>query len=345
MLCVKQLVESGCLTTVPSKYVSRRSLEYSEGRFADQEVVIPIIDFSLLTCGNAEQRSKVIEDLGNTCREWGFFMVINHGVPQKVMDDMIRGSQGFFDLIDEEKHEYAGRALFEPIRWGTSFNATADKAFFWRDFLKVHVHPHFNAPKSPTGFSEIIEEYCKGAREVADQLLRGISKSLGLEETYIENIMDMKSGAHQLLVINMYPPCPQPDVAMGLPPHSDHGLLTLLTQNELSGLQVIHNGNWVSVNPLPNSFFVITGDHMEILTNGKYKSVVHRALVNDKATRISVGTAHGPPLETVVRPAPKLVDYKAQQPPAYRGIKYKEFLELQQCNQLNGKSCLNRLRI
>ncbi|KAF3445958.1 hypothetical protein FNV43_RR11135 [Rhamnella rubrinervis] len=242
MLCVKQLVESGCLTTVPSKYVSRRSLEYSEGRFADQEVVIPIIDFSLLTCGNAEQRSKVIEDLGNTCREWGFFMVRTTYKGARV-----------FDLIDEEKHEYAGRALFEPIR--------------------------------------ILQRSTRSGGSIAERNI----KSLGLEETYIENIMDMKSGAHQLLVINMYPPCPQPDVAMGLPPHSDHGLLTLLTQNELSGLQVIHNGNWVSVNPFP-TLFVITGDHMEILTNGKYKSVVHRALVNDKATRISVGTAHGPRL-------------------------------------------------
>lgn len=76
-----------------------------------------------------------------------------------------------------------------------------------------------------------------------------------------------------------------------------------------------------------------------------YKSVVHRAVVNGKATRISIGTAHGPPLETVVSPAPDLVDYKAHQPHAYRGIKYREFMELQQSNQLNGKSCLSRLQI
>lgn len=68
------------------------------------------------------------------------------------MEDMIRASQGFFDLRDEEQQEYAGNAPFDPIRWGTSFNATVDRAFFWRDYLKVHVHPHFNAPKKPTGF-------------------------------------------------------------------------------------------------------------------------------------------------------------------------------------------------
>lgn len=84
----------------------------------------------------------------------GFFQIINHNVPEKLMKDMISGSQSFFDLREEEKQEYAGKALFDPIRWGTSFNATADETFFWRDYLKIHVHPHFNvnALTKPAGF-------------------------------------------------------------------------------------------------------------------------------------------------------------------------------------------------
>ncbi|KAL5558581.1 hypothetical protein UlMin_034792 [Ulmus minor] len=257
---------------------------------------------------------------------------------------MIRKSEGFFDLTEDERRNYAGKALFDPIRWGTSFNVRLDKTLFWRDYLKLHVHPHFNAPKNPEGFSETLQEYCKQTRGVAGELLKGISKSLRLDENYIKKKMEMEKRSHQLAVINLYPPCPQPDVAIGLPPHTDHGLLTLLMQNELGGLQVFHNNKWISVNPLPYSFLVNTGDHMEILTNGKYKSVVHRALVNNKATRISIGTAHGPPLNAVVSPAPELLDYESQTP-AYRGITYKEYLELQQSNQLNGKSCLDHIRI
>jgi isopenicillin N synthase-like dioxygenase len=94
--------------------------------------------------------------------------------------------------------------------------------------------------------------------------MRGISESLGLEESYIQKRFDFEL-ASQLLVVNLYPPCPEPDVAIGLPPHTDHGLLTLLMQNELSGLQVMHNGKWVPVNdPPPNSFLVNIGDHMEV---------------------------------------------------------------------------------
>lgn len=98
---------------------------------------------------------------------------------------------------------------------------------------------------------------CKRTREVANELLKGISKSLGLEENYITKRMEVGS---QMVVANLYPPCPQPQIAIGLPPHSDYGLITLLIQNQL-----MHNGYWVPVNPLPDSIIVNIGDHMEVI--------------------------------------------------------------------------------
>ncbi|XVF39587.1 hypothetical protein PTKIN_Ptkin01aG0045800 [Pterospermum kingtungense] len=339
MSSVKDLVELGCLTSVPSDYIYKNSTEFDDVVVTEPET-IPIIDFSVLTSGNPDQRSKVIAELGNACLEWGFFMVINHGVTETVREEMMRETEGFFGLTWEEKRQYTGRKLFDPIRCGTSFNTKVDEGLLWRDSLKIHVHPYFNSPNKPSGFSKILQEYSKKTREMASELLKAISESVGLGENYI----DEKFGdSHQLLVANMYPPCPQPELSMGLPPHSDHGLLTILMQNELSGLQIMHNMKWVPIYPLPNSFLVNIGDHMEILTNGKYKSVVHRAVVNNKATRISIGTAHGPPLDTIVSPAPELVEDRIGQ--AYHGIKYRDYIELQQSKCLSGKSCLDRLRI
>ncbi|GAY41546.1 hypothetical protein CUMW_060320 [Citrus unshiu] len=312
MFCVKGLSESGRLTSVPSKYFFEKDL--NDDCINSEAETIPIIDFSMLTSGSPEQRYKTIQAIGNACLKWGFFEVINHGVPNTLRDEMIRASESFFDLSDEQKREYAGKKLFDPIRWGTSFNVNVDKTLFWRDYLKIHVHPQFNAPQNPLGFSETIQEYCKRVRELANELLKGIMESLGLEESYIQKAMDLETDSHQLLVVNLYPPCPQPEVVMGLPPHSDHGLLTILMQN----------------------------DH--ILSNGKYKSVLHRAVVNGKATRISVATAHGPPLDTVVGPAQDLLDNE-NRPPLYRGIKYREYLQLQQSNQLKGKSCLDHVKV
>ncbi|XP_059454766.1 2-oxoglutarate-dependent dioxygenase 19-like [Corylus avellana] len=341
MFSIKSQVESGCLTSVPPKYVFDKS---SSNCISSEAETIPTIDVSLLTFGTPDQRSKVIQDIGNACRDWGFFMIINHGVPETLRDEMLKGCQSFFNLTEEEKKEFSGKQLFDPISYGTSFNTNIDTSFFWRDYLKVWVHPNLRAPHKPAGFSETVREYSKRTREVASELVRGISESLGLEERYIEKTYDLEVGS-QLLVVNLYPPCPEPEVAIGLPPHTDHGILTLLMQNELSGLQVMHNGKWVPVNdPPPNSFLVNMGDHMEILTNGKYKSVVHRAVVNNKETRISLGTAYGPPLDTVVSPAPELVDCESYGS-AYRGIKYRDYLVLQKANHLDSKSCLDRVRI
>ncbi|KAG6711029.1 hypothetical protein I3842_05G033100 [Carya illinoinensis] len=112
----------------------------------------------------------------------------------------------------------------------------------------------------------------------------------------------------QLFISNFFPPCPQPELAMGLPPHSDPTLLTLLINNGISGLQLQRQGKWVNVNSIPNAFMVIFGDQMEIMSNGKYECAVHRATVNEKATRMSIAMLFGPALETVVGPAPELVD-------------------------------------
>lgn len=83
---------------------------------------------------------------------------------------------------------------------------------------------------------------------------------------------------------------------------------------------------------------------LQIFSNGKYKSVEHRAIVNNMATRISLVVANGPSLDTVVRPAYELVD-EERCPASFVPMKYKEYLEMQQGNQIVGKTCLDRVRV
>ena len=83
---------------------------------------------------------------------------------------------------------------------------------------------------------------------------------------------------------------------------------------------------------------------IKILSNGKYTSVMHRAAVNSKATRISIAMQHGPALDAVVSPASELVDNDGN-PPVFRAIKYEKYVELNQSNKLDGKSCLEGIRI
>ncbi|KAF7113878.1 hypothetical protein RHSIM_RhsimUnG0105900 [Rhododendron simsii] len=339
-ISVKTLVESPGLTSIPTNYSYSTNPNESAGSNPNEDT-FPVIDFSLLTSDDPHKRSKTIQDLDRACQDWGFFMVVNHGVSESLMKEVLEGCQEFFNLPVEEKMEYAGRDIWQPIRFGTGVDVKVEKFFFWRDFLKVIVHPQFHFPNKPKGFGEVAREYCKRTREVTTELLRGISKGLGLEECYIEKKTDFDAG-FQLFAVNLYPPCPQPELAIGIPAHTDHSLLTLLIENEIGGLQIQHNEEWFNVNPIPNSFLVNTGDHLEILSNGRYKSVSHRAVVNNTATRISIAVPHGPSLETAVGPAPELVDDESGRPAIYMPMKFKDYLE----RLLEGRPCnLDHVRV
>lgn len=100
-------------------------------------------------------------------------------------------------------------------------------------------------------------------REIREQLLIGIWESLGLDGHDMNKALNIENGL-LILAANLYPPCPQPELAIGLPPHSDHGLLTILIQNGIGGLQLECKGKWVNVNAIPNSFLVNICDNLEV---------------------------------------------------------------------------------
>ncbi|KAI4296412.1 hypothetical protein L6164_036372 [Bauhinia variegata] len=337
---VKALSEHG-LTSIPSSFVSNNNLE-------DLPVIdppqgtLPIIDFSLLTSRNPQERSKTIQDLGKACEEWNFFMLINHGIPESLMNVMMEGITEFFNLPDEEKKEFLKENLYDPIRWGSSFNSVREEVHCWRDFLKVFVHPEFHFPDKPAGLRDAAFEYIKHIREITRELLRGVSESLDLEPNYISNAVNLESSL-QVFVANLYPPCPQPELAMGLFPHTDYSLMTLILENGISGLDILQDGKWIKVKAPPNALMVITANQLEIVTNGKYKSSVHRAALYSKAKRISLTTGNGPSLDTVVRPAPELVD--ESHPPGYKTITYREFFEIHQRKGFDKQSALDYIRI
>lgn len=99
---------------------------------------------------------------------------------------------------------------------------------------------------------ETLLECSTRQREVMEELLKGVSKSLQVEESYLHDIADRDNGM-DFLAVNIYPPCPQPELAVGLAPHTDFGLLIIVTANGVGGLQVQRNGKWFNVNAPPTT--------------------------------------------------------------------------------------------
>lgn len=99
--------------------------------------------------------------------------------------------------------------------------------------------------------------------------MEAILESLGLWSaemniTEENDILEEFEDGSQIIVTNCYPPCPEPELTLGMPPHSDYGFLTLLLQDEVKGLQIQFEEKWLTVEPIPNAFVVNIGDHLEV---------------------------------------------------------------------------------
>lgn len=113
-------------------------------------------------------------------------------------------------------------------------------------------------------FRELIAEYSKQVVELGGRLMKVLSRNLGLPEDRLQRAFG-GDDVGACLRVNFYPMCPQPDLTLGLSPHSDPGGLTLLLPDEnVAGLQVRRGRSWVTVNPIPDAFIVNIGDQMEV---------------------------------------------------------------------------------
>ncbi|CAN6444615.1 unnamed protein product [Victoria cruziana] len=174
---------------------------------------------------------------------------------------------------------------------------------------------------------------------LAQRLLRLMSESLGLPSLYIEESV---GEAYQNITISYYPPCPQPDLALGLQAHSDMGAVTLLIQDDVGGLQALKGEDWVTVQPISDAIVVILGDQTEVMTNGIYKSAVHRAIVNSRQARLSVATFYDPSKQKRISAAPMLVS--ESNPLQYRDVLYGDYVSAWYGKGPDGKRNIDAFR-
>nr|GEV87929.1 protein DMR6-like oxygenase 2-like [Tanacetum cinerariifolium] len=316
---VKHLCDNG-LTQVPNMYILPEP-ERPQSLVVEGCIDLPVIDFAQL---QGADKPQVLASLSKACQEFGFFQLVNHGIGNEAIGKMIDVSKRFFELPFEERQRYMSSDLYAPVRYGTSFNQNNDGIFCWRDFLKLSCHPMQDFaslwPSSPVNLRETLGEYSTKTRHLYKMVMEAILESLG-----VTNEKAISEEGNQLMMVNWYPACPQPQLTLGLPPHSDYGLLTLLLQDQVEGLQIQHNGKWVTVKPIPNSFVVNIGDQFEIFSNGRFKSVVHRVAVNSTRSRLSVASLHSLQTNRNVTPSPKLID--ESNPRRYQDTSYADFLD------------------
>ncbi|GAB4833540.1 hypothetical protein Ancab_031783 [Ancistrocladus abbreviatus] len=346
---VKHLCERG-IKKLPKRYilpVSDRPTEV-ESRSVETNVKLPIIDFAELQGPN---RSRVLKSLSYAFEKYGFFQLVNHGLPADLLTNMTGVCKRLFELPFEERAKYMSPDMRALVRYGTSVSQDKDEIFCWRDFIKLMCDPWPDVlqqwPTTPADFREISVPYSRETRSLFMKLMVAVLESLGLwgteNETEEDDVVKGFREGSQLLVSNCFPPCPEPDLTIGLVPHSDYGFLTILLQDEVRGLQIQFEKKWMTVEPMPNAFVVNAGDHLEIFSNGRYKSVLHRVVANSQRMRISVATLHSLPFSFMIQPSPKLIN--KDNPPRYRSTDFATFIKFASSGALKKKNFLEMMKL
>ncbi|XP_058209247.1 protein SRG1 [Rhododendron vialii] len=335
-------------TKIPERFVrdetERPSL--SKTNLSSAYETIPVVDLSKLVKGSQDEFQKEISKLAVSCEEWGFFQVINHGIDLDLLESIEKVGKEFFMLPLEEKQKYP-MAPGTVQGYGQAFVFSEDQKLDWCNMFALGVEPHFIRvpklwPTKPHKFSETVEEYSREVRRLCQKLLSFIAMSLGLNKDTFEEMFGV---AVQAVRMNYYPPCPRPDLVLGLSPHSDGSALTVLQQGKGSsvGLQILKDNTWVPVQPLPNALVINVGDTIEVLTNGRYQSVEHRAVTDKEKDRLSIVTFYAPSYDIELGPIPQLVN--GNLPCKYKRYSHGEYSKHYVTNKLQGKKTLEFAKI
>ena len=267
-----------------------------------QPADLPVIDFAAFE-RDGEASRRVAEQINQACRESGFFYLKGHGVSDSLCRRLDELSRKFFAQDDKTKlairMETGGRAWrgYFPVGGELTSGRPDQKEgiYFGSELSAEHPKvragtPLFGANLFPSlpGFRETVLQYLDVFTELGHRLMRAVAMSLGLEPAYFHE----RYTRDPLILFRIfhYPPMESAEsdhANWGVGEHTDYGLLTILRQDEIGGLEVKSPNGWLSAPPIPGAFICNIGDMLELLTGGFYRSTPHRVRNTGKAGRLS----------------------------------------------------------
>ncbi|GKV06506.1 hypothetical protein SLEP1_g18399 [Rubroshorea leprosula] len=265
--------------------------------------------------------------------EWGVFQVKSHGIPMSLLNQVENQTRRLFALPEKRKL-LAIRSPGGSRGYGMARISSFFPKLLWSEGFTIIGSPVEHAvqlwPHDHSSFCEIMEECQEEMNGLSEKLMSLMFCSVGLtnqDVKWFKPTNVCKNPQQRVLHLNSYPACPDPDQAMGLAPHTDSSLLTLLYQGNIAGLQVHReNMGWVPVQPVDGSLVVTVGDLMHIISNGRFKNCLHRAVVNRTNHRVSIAYFYGPPRDAKVSPLMKMID--TDHHPLYRPVTWNEYLHI-----------------
>ncbi|KAH7842500.1 hypothetical protein Vadar_006017 [Vaccinium darrowii] len=281
---VKGLIDAGVAKKLPKIFIrpaDELAKEFDMHKTTNLQ--IPVIDISDIEGSDA--REKVVNEIRTASLEWGFFHVVNHGIPLNVLDEMIDAVHRFHDQDSEMKKSLYDRK--NHVRFDSNYDLYSTKSASWRDTLTMYMLVSYplGPNEIPTVCRATTLEYLKHVSNLGNTLFKLLSEALGLKHNRLN---DLECGRDCAFLCHYYPACPEPELTLGAARHADPTFLTVLLQDQLGGLQVMHKNQWVDVQPISGALVVNIGILLQMISNDKFKSVDHRVVANHVGPRISV---------------------------------------------------------
>lgn len=306
---------------------------------ADQSsppLVVPPIDLKGYLSGDPSAISNAIMLIDEACQKHGFFQVVNHGIDSELISEAHKNISSFFEMPFLEKQR-AEKKAGDISGYASSFTNRFSSKLPWKETLSFRysadqqsaykVEDYFSnvIGEDFTQFGRICQEYCEAMSNLSLVIMELLGMSLGIGPSYLRDFFE---GNDSIMRLNYYPPCQKPDQTLGTGPHCDPTSLTILHQDDVGGLEVFFDDKWHSILPDKEAFVVNIGDTFMALSNGIYKSCLHRAVVNNCTPRKSLAFFLSPKMDKVVRPPEALI--KTDSARKFPDFTWSTFLEFTQ---------------
>ncbi|KAL6638308.1 hypothetical protein ACP70R_025880 [Stipagrostis hirtigluma subsp. patula] len=296
---------------------------------AVEELPVPLIDLS-------GDPAEVLRQVGEACELHGFFQVVNHGIDAALLAEAHRCMDAFFTQPLPEKQR-AQRRPGESCGYASSFTGRFASKLPWKETLSFRYSASPSSPDLVVDYfvsnlgedyrrhGEVYGRYCSEMSRLSLEMMEVLGESLGVGRDHFRRFFEHNDS---IMRLNYYPPCQRPFETLGTGPHCDPTSLTILHQDDVGGLQVFAGGRWRSIRPHAGAFVVNIGDTFTALSNGRYRSCLHRAVVNSRVPRRSLAFFLCPEMDKVVRPPGELVDDR--NPRAYPDFTWRTLLDFTQ---------------
>uniref|UniRef100_A0A7N0TEC2 Fe2OG dioxygenase domain-containing protein n=1 Tax=Kalanchoe fedtschenkoi TaxID=63787 RepID=A0A7N0TEC2_KALFE len=228
---------------------------------------LPVIDLSNLE--DDASLASVAAQIGHACRTWGFFQVINHGVADEVIENILSEAGKFFELPLEEKRKIGKD--FRKRQLGFCEPDRVHGVRQWRqgfDYLVIGYDEDKELtnqwPEYPPELRKWALKFSSETEKLGMRIIGLVSLSLGRPASKLSGYFKLNTRRYTKL--HHCPPCPAPHLALGASAHEDEGALALLIQDSVGGLEIKRraDGEWIRVRPIPNAYVVNVGHMMEV---------------------------------------------------------------------------------